>query len=170
MPDDAVLKAPFSMTEILGDGLPTRIDVLDVVAYAEGVPRFEPLSQLGISRVTGYDANPQAAAEAEAALPPGSRVLPHALGDGNPATLHITLYRGCSSLFEPNEEVIDMFEAISATTEGGNFRVVSKDQISTRRLDEIEECPQADFIKLMFRARSSWFLRTHSENLECRRD
>ncbi len=41
-----------------------------------------------------------------------------------------------------------MFEAISATTEGGNFRVVSKEKISTRRLDEIEECPQADFIKL----------------------
>ena len=89
-----------------------------------------------------------ALAEAEAALPPGSRVLPYALGDGNSATLHITLFRGCSSLFEPNEEVIDMFEAISATTEGGNFRVVSKKKISTRRLDEIEECPQADFIKL----------------------
>ena len=148
MPDDAVLKAPFSITEILGDDLPARIDVLDVGAYVEGVPRFEPLRQLGISRITGFDANPQAAAEAEAALPPGSRVLPYALGDGNSATLHMTLFRGCSSLFEPNEEVIDMFEAISATTEGGNFRVVSKEKISTRRLDEIEECPQADFIKL----------------------
>ena len=59
------------MTEILGDGLPTRIDVLDVGAYAEGVPWFEPLSQLGISQAMGYDANPQAAAEAEAALRQG---------------------------------------------------------------------------------------------------
>ncbi len=98
MPDDAVLKAPFSMTEILGDGLPALIDVLDVGAFVEGVPRFEPLRQLGISRITGFDANPQAAAEAEAALPPGSRVLPYALGDGTSATLHITLFRGCSSL------------------------------------------------------------------------
>ena len=31
---------------------------------------------------------------------------------------------------------------------GGNFRVVSKEKIFTRHLDEIEECPQADFIKL----------------------
>ena len=30
---------------------------------------------------------------------------------------------------------------------GGNFRVFSKEIISTRRLDEIEECQQADFIK-----------------------
>ena len=121
MPDDAVLKAPFSMTEILGDGLPAHIDSLDIGAYVEGLPRFELLRQLGVSRTTGFDANPQAAAEAEAALPPGSRVLLYALGDGNIATLHITLFRGCSSISEPNEEVFDIFEAISATTEGGQF-------------------------------------------------
>ena len=46
MPDDAVLKALFSMTEILGDGLPARIDLLDIGAYVEVVPRFEPLRQL----------------------------------------------------------------------------------------------------------------------------
>ena len=128
--------------------MPARIDVLDVGAYAEGVPRFEPLSQLGISRVTGFDANPQAAAEAEAVLPPGSRVLPYALGDGNPATLHITLYRGCSSLFEPNADVIDMFESMSAVNEDGNFRVVDRLPVSTYRLDDIEECPKPDFVKL----------------------
>jgi len=148
MPDDAVLEAPFSIAEILEDGLPARIDILDVGAYAEGVPRFEPLTRIGIGRVVGFDANPEAAAEAEAALPPGSRVLPYALGDGSTKTLHLTYYRGCSSLFEPNAEVIDMFESMSAVNEDGNFRIVDRLPVSTYRLDDIEECPKPDFVKL----------------------
>ena len=161
MPDDAVLKAPFSMTEILGDGLPACFDVLDVGAYVEGVPRFEPLRQLGISQIMGFDANPQAAAEAEAALPPGSRVLPYALGDGNSATLHITLFRGYSSLFEPNEEVVDMFEAISATTEGAIFGSSERRKSLHGVSMKSRNARKPILSNWMFRARSSWFLRTH---------
>ena len=92
--------------------------------------------------------NPERIPEIGWRLPPGSEVLPHALGDGNPATLHLRLYRGCSSLFEPNADVIDMFESISASSETGNFKVVGEVNVETVRLDDVDECPSADYAKL----------------------
>jgi hypothetical protein len=89
--------------------------------------------------VTGFEINADQILAAEVVLPPGSRVLPFALGDSGLATLHATLYRGCFSLFEPNPDVIDILEAISATSEGGNFRVVDRVDIGTGRLDDIAE-------------------------------
>lgn len=140
--------APFPLSDILGSSLPARIEVIDIGAFDEGRPRYETLVRQGICRVTGFEANPEAAESALAALPEGSRVLPYALGDGEPATLHVTQYPGCSSLFEPNAAVIDMFVSISVNDEGGNFRVMEQRPVSTRRLDDVPECPQADYLKL----------------------
>jgi len=146
--EQAPVDAPFRLVEILGAAAIDPIEVFDVGAMAEGRSRYDALSRQGLCRVTGFEINSDQIPAAEAALPPGSKVLPFALGDGGPATLHVTLYRGCSSLFEPNPDVIDMFEAISATSEVGNFRVVDRVEIGTRRLDDIAECPLADYAKL----------------------
>ena len=40
-----------------------------------------------------YEVNAEQIPAAEAVLPPGLRVLPFALGDGRPATFHVTFYR-----------------------------------------------------------------------------
>lgn len=138
----------FPLAEILGVTSPEMIEVIDVGAMLEGQPRYSSLLRQGKCRITGFEANREQIPAAEAGLPEGSQILPYALGDGGPATLNITLYRGCSSLFEPNPAVIDMFEAISATSEGGNFRVVGQQEIQTVRLDDIPECPHADYVKL----------------------
>jgi hypothetical protein len=47
-----------------------------------------------------------------------------AFGDGDPAMHDVTCYSECCSLFEPIPDLIDMFEAISAILEGGNFRLL----------------------------------------------
>jgi hypothetical protein len=71
-----------------------------------------------------------------------------AFGDGDPAIHHVTCYSECCSLFEPIPDVIDMFEAISAILEGGNFRVVDRVEIGTLRLDDIIESPLIDCAEL----------------------
>jgi hypothetical protein len=144
----APIEAPFRLLEILGVAGSEQIQILDVGAMAEGRPRYDALSRQGLCMVTGFEINADQIPAAEAVLPPGSKVLPFALGDGRPATLHVTRYRGCSSLFEPNPDVIELFEWISTTNEGGNFRVVDRVQIETLRLDDIESCPFPDYAKL----------------------
>ena len=132
----------------LGEAASAAIEILDVGAMIEGQPRYDGLLRQGSCRITGFEVNPERIPEIRAALPPGSQVLPYALGDGNPATLHITLYRGCCSLFKPNADVIDMFESIFASSETGNFRVVGEVNVETVRLDDVDECPSADYAKL----------------------
>ena len=144
----ASLATPFLLSEILGNVAPDGIRIIDVGAMVEGTPRYAPLLNQGICRITGFEVNPERIPEIRTALPSGSQVLPYALGDGNPAKLHLTLYRGCSSLFEPNIAVIDMFESISASSEQGNFNVVGEVDIETVRLDDVDECPPADYAKL----------------------
>ncbi|MEE2688936.1 MAG: FkbM family methyltransferase [Pseudomonadota bacterium] len=145
--DQTLVEAPFRLSEILGMAAYEEIEVLDVGAMVEGRPRYEALSRQGLCRVTGFEINQAEIPAVEAALPHGSKVLPYALGDGRQATLHVTLYRGCSSLFEPNPDVIELFASISTTWEDGNFRVVDRVQVETHRLDDIESCPPPDYAK-----------------------
>ena len=53
-----------------------------------------------------------------------TKYLNHCLGDGSKKNIYITRYPGCSSLYEPNESVINLFTGISAS-EKGNFNVLN---------------------------------------------
>jgi len=44
--------------------------------------------------------------------------------------------------------VIDLFQTIGSGTPDGNFYVVGTERVRTKRLDDIEECPEVDFIKI----------------------
>ena len=148
MADNEAPVVPFVLAEILGEVVPDAIEILDVGAMVEGQPRYEALLRQGNCRITGSEVNPGRIPGIRAASPPSSQVLPYALGDCNPATLHLMLYRGCSSLFEPNADVIDMFESISASSENGNFKLVGEVDVETVRLDDIDKCRAADYAKL----------------------
>ena len=128
MADNEAPAAPFRLAEILGEAAPDAIEILDVGPTIGGQPRYDALLRQGSCRIIGIEVNPGRIPENWVAFPPGSQVPPHALGDSNPATLHFRLYRGCSTLFEPNADVIDMFESISASSETGNFKVVGGSQ------------------------------------------
>ena len=95
MADNEAPAAPFELAEILGEAASDAIEIVDVGAMIEGQPRYDALLRQENCRITGFEANPERIPEIRAAWPPGSQVLPYALGDGNPATLHLTLYRGC---------------------------------------------------------------------------
>ncbi len=60
----------------------------------------------------------------------------HILGDGNRHSFYETGYPGCSSLYEPNAQVIDAFTTLS-TKEGGNFETLSVSEVETERLDDL---------------------------------
>lgn len=145
---DGRTKPPFYLGDVveIGDTLP--IQVLDVGAMIEGEPRYAALVDQGLAEVTGFEPDDEKRAELAARSDGPHSWLPYFLGDGGKATFHITLYRGCSSLFEPDAQVIDKFATINATTEGGNFTVVGTRPVTTSRLDDVAECPRPDYAKL----------------------
>ena len=69
--------------------------------------------------------------------------LPYAVGDGAWSNFHICAYPGFSSLLKPCAKALAVF---SEFTE--NARVLEIDRIQTRRLDDIQEVAEFDFLKI----------------------
>jgi FkbM family methyltransferase len=113
--------------EILGVGATT---VLDVGARwgAGGVWwRLDPVANL-----VGFDPDPVECARLNGLLPAGARerFVPVALGrTPGPATLHITLEPGCSSVFPPDERLADRFPGLSV------IKVARRETIQLETLD-----------------------------------
>ncbi len=113
--------------EVLGAGATT---VLDVGARwgAGGVWwRLDPLA-----RLIGFDPDPVECARLNALLPAGAleKFVPVALGkEPGPATLHITLEPGCSSIYPPDETLADRFPGLRV------IKVARRETIQLETLD-----------------------------------
>lgn len=134
----------FSIAEILGTKL--KITVADIGAMPEGVPRYSPLAAISDLSVVGFEPNDDERRKLEANGT--GEYLPYVLGTGEPATLHVTHYRGCTSLYPPNPDVINLFETIGAGNEDGNFSVVATVPVATHRLDDVFPYPECPYLKL----------------------
>jgi FkbM family methyltransferase len=124
------------------------ISILDIGAMLEGKPRYYNLLDEKNIQLTGFEPNES---ERDKFLihyqnNQNTTCLPYALGDGKRKTLYLTRYPGCSSLFEPDKKTIDLFNSIGAS-KGGNFEVIEKKEIQTRKLDDVLKT-QAHYIKL----------------------
>lgn len=124
------LAAPIEVVDIGASGLPTSEK-----------PPYEPLLTLGLARLTGFEPN----AEELAKLPVSDtrRYLPHAVGDGGPATLHLTRHPGFVSTLAPDPSVTGHVHSFLALTE-----VAAQQPVQTVRLDDLVELPRIDWLKI----------------------
>jgi len=125
----------------------TPVRVLDVGAMAEGTDRYHPLVAQGLAEVTGFEPDDASRATLDERGGP-CRYLPHVLGDGGEAVFHRTRYPGCSSLYEPDGSVINLFSTIGAEPGTGNFAVTGTATVQTTRLDDVRGLGRVDYLKL----------------------
>ncbi|MEO5374525.1 MAG: FkbM family methyltransferase [Alphaproteobacteria bacterium] len=138
--------AVFSVLDIIGPDVP-RIEILDIGAMPEGEYRYAPLLKLGVASITAFEPLPEERQKAMAAVE-AMRCLPYALGDGTTADFHITSYRGCSSLLEPDPVIINQFGGMGTDPGTCNFGTVSTMKMKTHRLDDLDEVGAADYLKI----------------------
>src|SRR6476661_9991710 len=93
--------------------IPT-IEIVDVGAMIEGEDRYAGLVAQGVARVTGFEPDPEQYEILRTARREPYQYLPYFLGSGGPATFHVTRWPGCSSLYQPDLNVIELFTAIGA--------------------------------------------------------
>ena len=129
------------------------IHILDVGAMLEGEARYAALLEKGLAEVIGFEPNPLELARLRQEGAANCTWLPYFLGDGGEATFHLTHYPGCSSLYTPDPGVIDLFHTIGTVGPSANFGVVDTETVQTKRLDDVEECPPIDFVKIDVRFR-----------------
>lgn len=120
------------------------IEVVDVGASplpTSGPPPYEPLLTHGLARLTAFEPNPEE--RAKLAQTATRRILPHAIGNGGPATLHLTSHPGFASTLEPDPEVASHIHSFAAL-----MQVTARQPVQTTRLDDLADLPRIDWLKI----------------------
>jgi len=124
---------------------PTRLtSVVDIGAYPiDSVPPYKALLERRLCRVIGFEPQPDGLAALMARKSDLETYLPYLVGDGKSATLRVCQAPGMTSLFAPNPNALRHFPGF---LEFG--RVVQEIPVTTRRLDDIVEIENVDFLKM----------------------
>jgi FkbM family methyltransferase len=130
------------LTQILA---PDRLTaVVDIGANPiDGDPPYKAMLAAGLCEVVGFEPQAEALARLQKMAGPRERYLPHALGDGTSRTLHVCDLEGMTSLLVPDPARLALFNLFPIWGE-----VKNTIPVSTRRLDDISEIAQLDFLKM----------------------
>lgn len=134
----------FSLIELCAERTPV-IHITDVGAMwlDQGVEPHERLLARGAARLVGFEPV-QAECDKLNAMHAGRRLyLPYAIGDGTERTFHVCNTVMTSSLYEPCSELLDKFQNLENLTQ-----VVERHPVQTRRLDDIDEVTDTDYLKV----------------------
>ncbi len=133
-----------SLIEILD--LDLKINVVDVGAsYIEGEGNavYKDLLEARNAQVIGFEPNLDVLQDLNKRKGPHEIYLPHAIADGKKHQLNICKAVGMTSILEPNEEILNCFQGFPSWGE-----IISSQEIETKRLDDIEEIEDMDFLKI----------------------
>lgn len=133
-----------SLWNILGDECET-IKIIDVGAMMLGKnpPSYRELLKLGDSKVVGFEPNEEERRKLNQSCTGDCLFLPYFIGDGSEQTFNLCNYNMTSSLYEPNTNLLEKFQALSEFAQ-----VVERTTVSTKRLDDIDEVQGADYLKV----------------------
>jgi FkbM family methyltransferase len=118
--------------------------VVDIGANPiDGDPPYKRMLEAGLCTLVGFEPQADALAELNRRKGPRERYLPAAVGDGGEHTLHVCHARVMTSLLAPDPAQLALFNEFPTFGQ-----VVGEMQIATRRLDDIDEVEQLDFLKI----------------------
>ena len=136
--------------EVLPDALfemlrPNRLtSVVDIGANSmyQAAP-YKPMLDAGICTVIGFEPQQLPLFELNRCKGSLERYFPYAVGDGTEQTLHVCKARGMTSVLVPDPDRLAMFNEFYKIGE-----VEETYRVKTRRLDDIDEIGDLDFLKI----------------------
>jgi FkbM family methyltransferase len=133
----------FSLFEVLGDELTTKITIVDVGAASlgEGTDPYNALRQPGRFHVIGFEPVEEQCELLKLLYPKDHTFLPYFIADGSKRIFHVCNNSYTSSLYEPYSELLDKFQSLE-------IPFTESFEVETRRLDDIKEISDIDFLKL----------------------
>jgi FkbM family methyltransferase len=132
-----------SFSRLIGYPLPS-LTFIDVGAMNLGSEPYAPLVDQGLGRVIGFEPVIEECNRLnELHRGKGHQYLACAVGDGSTGSFNICNYPMTSSLFQPNTPLVQKFQNL-----GNLMEVVRSSEIVTRRLDDIPEVAEADYLKM----------------------
>jgi len=130
-----------SLTELLS--LPSPIAICDIGAALGEKPSYQHLVDSGTARIIGFEPIASECQRLNETYGPPHQFFPYLIGDGERHSFRETNYSMTSSLFEPNEALNSRFNNLAEL-----MQVIARYPVSTRRLDDVLEIDDIDFIKI----------------------
>lgn len=118
--------------------------VVDIGANpVDGDPPYKRMKDAGLCTVVGFEPQEEVLAALNRDKSPMETYLPYVVGDGQPQTLHVCAASGMTSLLKPDVNMLSLFHLFP------DFgKVKSTVPVETRRLDDMAEIEQLDFLKI----------------------
>ena len=121
----------------------SMVTVLDVGAALTESPPYQALVDAKRARLIGFEPDEDECRKLNEAFGEPHRFYPYFVGDGKPAIFHETNWGPTGSLFEPNTPLLEKFHWLGDIT-----RPVARHSVTTKRLDDIGEIADVDFVKI----------------------
>ncbi len=102
---------------------------------------YEPLLRRGLATLVGFEPDTDACARLNDAG--RGRFLPVVVADGSPKTFHECASPLCSSIFEPDEQLLELFQYIAPY-----MKKTGERPVETSRLDDVAGLGEVDFLKI----------------------
>lgn len=130
------------LTTLLAPARPTAI--VDVGANPiDGDPPYKAMLAAGLCRIVGFEPQVDALARLNQAKGPHELYLPYALADGTERMLHVCELEGMTSLLVPDPSHLALFNLFPIWG-----KVKEHLPVATKKLDDIAEVAQMDFLKM----------------------
>jgi FkbM family methyltransferase len=120
-----------------------ELDIVDIGAALSEKPAYQSLVDAGRARIIGFEPDAGECEKLNRTYGPPHRFFPYFAGDGGPAVFHETNWSLTGSLYEPNTALLEKFNNLAEV-----MSPVAVHPVETKRLDDIEELSNADFIKI----------------------
>ena len=119
------------------------INILDIGAALGEEPSYQPLVDAGRARIIGFEPNASECERLNELYGKPHLFLPFFAGNGQTAIFHETNWSLTGSLYEPNTPLLEKFQNLAELV-----TPVAQHKVETKRLDEIAEIGEVDFIKI----------------------
>jgi len=121
------------------------IKIVDVGAMMLGdkPPDYHALLKPGVAKVIGFEPDEKECQRLNQSHNDDCSFLPYIIGDGSEQTFNLCNHNMTSSFYEPNTNLLEKFQCLPELVQ-----VIKRTPVSTKRLDDIDEVQNADYLKI----------------------
>lgn len=134
----------FSLWDVL-EHKSEPIKIIDVGAMMLGdePSDYAALLKPGVAKIIGFEPDEKECQKLNQSHNDDCSFLPYIIGDGSEQTFHLCNFNMTSSLYEPNTNLLEKFQCLPELVQ-----VIKRTPVSTKRLDDIDEVQNADYLKI----------------------
>jgi FkbM family methyltransferase len=134
----------FSLLNVLEHkGEPIKIIDVGAMTIGDEPSDYTVLLKPGVAKVIGFEPDEEECQKLNQLHNDDCSFLPYVIGDGSKQIFNLCNRLATSSLYDPNTNLLEKFQCLPELAQ-----VIKRIPVSTKRLDDIDEVQNADYLKI----------------------